>query len=87
MAQALRIVGPVLVTQNLRNSSNTLRREIQELTHRLSASDDEDRLGRLVEAARLLKLAEELYERADKLVKQAEELFPPDDRPSLEQGE
>lgn len=46
---------------------------------RLMTADDEDRDARLTEARRLIKLAEELYERADQLVKQAEELLPSDD--------
>ena len=48
----------------------------------MAVGDDEDHAGRLAEAQRLIKLAEELYERADALVKQAEELLPPDDLPS-----
>jgi len=45
----------------------------------LSASSDDEQAAKLTEASRLIKLAEELYERANELVRQAEALLPPDD--------
>lgn len=79
MAHALQIPS-AFITENLRGRAAGLRSELDTLSVRLMAVDgDEDRADRLAEARRLIKLAEELYERADALVKQAEELLPADD--------
>lgn len=78
MAHALRI-PPLFITESLRDRADELRSGLDRLMLRLMTADDEDRDARLTEARRLIKLAEELYERADQLVKQAEELLPSDD--------
>lgn len=80
MAHALRI-PPLFITESLRDRADELRSGLDRLMLRLMTADDEDRDARLTEARRLIKLAEELYERADLLVKQAEELLPSDDVP------
>ena len=69
---------PLFITQSLRDKAGELRSDLDTLILRLMTAD-EDGDARLSEARRLIKLAEELYERADALVKQAEELLPPDD--------
>ena len=79
MAHTLSI-PPLFITQSLRDKAGELRSDLDTLLLRLMTAD-EDGDARLAEARRLIKLAEELYERADALVKQAEELLPPDDVP------
>ena len=62
----------------IRARAHALRSAIDHVI-RLSASSDDDQNARMKEARRLIQLAEELYERANALVRQAEELLPPDD--------
>ena len=79
MAHTLSI-PPLFIPQSLRDKAGELRGDLDTLILRLMTADEEGN-ARLAEARRLIKLAEELYERADALVKQAEELLPPDDVP------
>ena len=61
--------------------------DLDALSVRLSSAGDDDYGVRLKEARRLVKLAEELYERADELVKQAEDFLPADEVPITETDE
>ena len=79
MAHTLSI-PPLFIPQSLRDKAGELRGDLDTLILRLMTADEEGN-ARLAEARRLIKLAEELYERADALIKQAEELLPPDDVP------
>ena len=79
MTDAVRTIQPVTSIALLRDRAEAVREEVDRVSFKLMTGSDDDRESREQEARRLITLAEELYERANELVKQAEELLLPDD--------
>jgi hypothetical protein len=64
----------------LRDRAEAVRDDLDRASFPPSIDSEEDCEHRIVESRRLIALAEELYERANELVKRAEALWPPADQ-------